>query len=351
MAQSLAFINPSLSTKNTGDLFIADSVRRILRFDDRRSIHVDPRKPLSDQQLDQINATDAAIIVGTNLWYRKLEHPGRWMFTADQLRRIRVPIIPLGVGTTRHGEEDTGFEAGSIEQLRLIHESCAVASARDPRTVEELEAAGIRNVRMTGCPTMFRSLAPEWRLRTKDSTRVVVTVRHGQKGNVRRMLRRLEEVGLEPVVAAQQEKDNFTRQSIPLLRKAVPTVYEYDARPYMALVEEAMGAIGWRLHGNMIHLAHGNPAILFSNCSRGESFCEAFDLPVIRCPDHHRLTEREIAWHVERLVDPATFERFPARYAEHRAAMATFLDANGLEHNLSHAEAPAASRATGMATA
>jgi hypothetical protein len=111
--------------------------------------------------------------VGTNLWYRKLEHPGRWMFTADQLRRISVPIIPLGVGTTRHGQEDSGFEPGSIEQLRLIHESCAVGSARDPRTVEELRAAGITNVRMTGCPTMFRALTPEWRLRQKDSKRVV----------------------------------------------------------------------------------------------------------------------------------------------------------------------------------
>jgi polysaccharide pyruvyl transferase WcaK-like protein len=159
-------------------------------------------------------------------------------------------------------------------------------------------------------------------------------VRHGQKGNVRRLLKRLEEVGLEPVVAAQQEKDNFTRNAIPLVRKAYPTVYEYDARPYLQLVEESVGAIGWRLHGNMIHLAHGNPAILLANCSRGESFCEAFDLPVIRCPDHHKLSEREIAGHVEQLLDPATFAKFPARYAEHRAAMAEFLEANGLDHNL-----------------
>ena len=352
MPQALAFLDPSLSTKNTGDLFIADSVRRILRFDEAASIRVDPRKLVSEADIERINQTEAAVIVGTNLWYRKLEHPGRWMFTADQLRRIRVPIIPLGVGTTRHGQEDSGFEPGSIEQLRLIHESCPVASARDPRTLEELSAAGITNVRMTGCPTMFRALTPEWRLRRKDSKRVVATVRHGQKQNVRRLLKRLEEVGLEPVVAAQQEKDNFTRKAVPLVRKAYPTVYEYDVRPYFRLVEEAIGAIGWRLHGNMIHLAHGNPAILLANCSRGESFCEAFDLPVIRCPDHHKLSEREIARHVEQLLDPATFAKFPARYAEHRAAMAEFLEANGLEHNLMPSTGrPASPRAVGAEAA
>lgn len=335
MPGALAFIDPSLSTQNVGDLFIADSVRRILRFDEAASPRIDPRKPVTPADIDRINQTRAAVIVGTNLWYRQLSRPGRWMFTLEDLRKIRVPIIPFGVGTTRHGDDDSGFEPDTLAQIRFIHESCALGSARDPRTLEELERAGLRNVNMTACPTMFRALSPQWRLREKQSRRVAVTVRHGQKHNVRALLRRLRQRGLEPTVAAQQAKDNFTAKRIPLVQEATPTLFEFTIEPYLKLVEEARGAIGWRLHGNMIHLAHGNPVILLSNCSRGESFCEAFDLPVIRCPDHHRLSKTEIAEHVEQLLDPRTFASFPRKYAEHRASMARFLEANGLEHNLS----------------
>jgi polysaccharide pyruvyl transferase WcaK-like protein len=151
---------------------------------------------------------------------------------------------------------------------------------------------------------------------------------------VRLLVKQLAKAGLEPVLAAQQDKDNFLKTSIPFVQKAVPTLYEYDIQPYLKLIEESVGAIGWRLHGNMIHLAHGNPAVLFSNCSRGDSFCDAFCLPRIQCPDHHRLTEGEIAEQVRRLLDPATFEKLPAGYREHRAAMTRFLETNGLEHNL-----------------
>ena len=337
MASVIAFINPAVSTENVGDLFIVDSLKRILDHDRDHSFDVDPRKPITRQAIDRINAeADAAVICGTNLWYKRMPKPGRWTFSLDDLNAIRVPVVPLGVGTTRHADDDNDFEPETLAQLRRIHESCAVGSARDWRTAEVLNAAGIRNVSMTGCPTLYRSLAPAWRLRGRPAgaRKVVVTVRKGAARNVRRLLKVLTGRGLEPVIAAQQDPDNFLARPIPLIRKAWPTLYRYDMKPYADLVDEAVGAIGWRLHGNMIHLAHGNPAILFSNCSRGESFCETFGLPRVPSPDHVDLPDGRVEEMVDRLLDPATFAALPARYAEHRATMARFIEANGLRHNL-----------------
>jgi hypothetical protein len=341
MASAIAFINPAVSTENVGDLFIVDSLKRIAEFDPARSFDVDPRKPVGREVIDRINRdADAAVICGTNLWYKRMPRPGRWMLGLDDLRAIKVPIIPWGVGTTRHSDDDNDFEPETLAQIRHIHESCAVGSARDVRTAEVLERAGVRNVSMTGCPTLFRSLSPTWSVRSKPKAKkVVVTVRKGAAKNVRRLLSELTRRGLDPVIAAQQDGDNFLAKSIPLVRKSWPTLYEYDIRPYLALVDEAVGAIGWRLHGNMIHLAHGNPAILFSNCSRGESFCETFGLPVVPSPDHVELPDAKIAEMVDRLLDPATFmENLPRTYAQHRREMARFLEANGLRHNLSEVE-------------
>src|SRR5262245_16065670 len=69
---TIAFLHPSLTTENGGDLFIAESAKRILVFDPQASFDVDPREPLSTADIDRINHVDAAVILGTNLWHRKL---------------------------------------------------------------------------------------------------------------------------------------------------------------------------------------------------------------------------------------------------------------------------------------
>ncbi|MFT4637697.1 MAG: polysaccharide pyruvyl transferase WcaK-like protein [Verrucomicrobiales bacterium] len=335
MPAALAFINPRLSTRNVGDHFIEDSVKRILTYDPEHSIDVDPRKPISAESIDAINQRQAAVIVGTNLWYRDVLHEGRWMFSMDDLRKIKVPIIPLGVGTTRHRGEDNAFTAESLEILRWLHDHCEQASARDPRTLEALEEAGFTNARMTGCPTLYRSLMSEWNLvAPKDSKRLVLTVRKGHRKNIRRLCKMLEASGWEILVAAQQEKDNYFRKSIPLIQKAKPTLYDYDIKPYQREVADAFGVIGWRLHGNMLHLAHGNPAAYFANCSRAASFCEAFRLPCVVAEDGDIIPDSELEAAVGRLTDPESFEPFRERYGHYVKEMAGFLTANGLGHHL-----------------
>jgi hypothetical protein len=335
MACVVAFINPRLSTSNVGDVFIEDGVKRILRYDAEASFDIDPRQPIRSTDIDRINEADVAVIVGTNLWYRHMAKPGRWQFRISDLKRIRVPVIPIGVGTTRHFGEDNGFDYDTLEQLRIIHSSCTLGSARDIRTAEALSQAGIANVAVTGCPTMFRALAPAWRLRRNPGARkIVLTVRKGQKRNVQRLLKLLYRRGLEPVVAAQQPGDRFLSYGIPFMRPAVPTLFRWSIESYLRLVEECCGVIGWRLHGNMLHLAHGRPAMLFSNCSRGDSFCDLFGLPTLRSPDHAELSESSLERMIERLFDDATFAHLPGRYEEVRSAMADFLTANGLGHRL-----------------
>lgn len=115
MPRVLAFLNPRLGTRNVGDVFIEDSAKRILDYDRERSVDVDPRRPLSSADIDRINSTHAAVILGTNLWYRDLFKPGRWMLGADDLRRIRVPVVPFGVGTSRRFDEDNAFGPETLE--------------------------------------------------------------------------------------------------------------------------------------------------------------------------------------------------------------------------------------------
>lgn len=335
MPKALAFINPSISTRNIGDIFIEDAAKRILVYDPANSVDIDPRQPLTDEQIDRINATDAAVIVGTNLWYRNLTQRSGWRISLEQLRRIRVPVIPLGVGTTRHAGDDNGFDPDALVHLRRVHDSCTMASVRDQRTAEALCQNGIRNVMMTGCPTLYRRLEPRWWLRMRPELRqATVTVRLGQRSNVWRLLRLLKARGLSVVVAAQQVKDHFIRSWLPWRPRPAITLFERRLEPYLELAESSVGAIGCRLHGNMLQLAQGNPVFFLANCSRAQSFCESFRLPCLYCPDRRTLSTSQLATAIEQWLDPATYATLPERFAHYRAVMASFLDANGLEHRL-----------------
>jgi polysaccharide pyruvyl transferase WcaK-like protein len=190
-------------------------------------------------------------------------------------------------------------------------------------------------------------LQPVWQLRTNDTSRhVAVTVRHGQRRNVQLLIDELLRRGFEPTIAAQQDKDRFMQRTFSLFRPSIPTLYEYNLAPYLDLVEQCRGVIGWRLHGDMLHLAHGRPTGFFANCSRSASFCRSFGLPAVAVEDHDRLEARVIVEAVDRWLDPATYDELPSRYESGRARMISFLDANGLEHRLDASSPSAVPRAT-----
>ena len=91
---------------------------------------------------------------------------------------------------------------------------------------------------------------------------------------------------------AGQKPEDLPRGAVSRSRRRERRPCFVSAPPrHLDLVEETLGAVGWRLHGNMLHLAHGNPAVFFANNSRAESFCEAFGLPCVRSPDRVRLDD------------------------------------------------------------
>ncbi|MFO7883898.1 MAG: polysaccharide pyruvyl transferase family protein [Desulfobacteraceae bacterium] len=332
---AITFINPRLSTKNVGDLFIEDSVKSIINYDPERSIDIDCRKPLCSRQIDQINQCDAAIIVGTNLWYQHITKANRWMITVDDLKRIKVPFIPFGVGATVHRNANDDFDKESLILLQQIHSQCTEASVRDPKTFKMVKKAGISNVRMTGCPTLYRSLKPSWELQKKNSKNVVVTARKGQDSNIQIILNELRKQKKKPIIAAQKKNDLYcARRRFPFLKAGPEVLYDFNIEPYLSLVENTYGTIGWRLHGNMLHLAHGKPTVFFANCSRVRSFCEAYSLPCIYAEDGEKVTEVDLIKAVDHLLTADIFSAFPSRYAEFYQEMIKFLESNGLAHNL-----------------
>src|ERR1700756_4937618 len=90
----IALLSPAVGSGNVGDYFIEAAIRRLLHEDvayQRFSI----RRSLTEPEGEAIHATHAAIVCGTNLY----QHDWCSALMPDVLERIRVPVIPFGVGS------------------------------------------------------------------------------------------------------------------------------------------------------------------------------------------------------------------------------------------------------------
>lgn len=333
MSQSVAFINPKISTKNVGDFFIESSVKRIIDYDENTSIDIDPRSPLSSEDIEKINSCDFAVIAGTNLWYPHIAKQNRWMITHEDLKKIKVPFIPLGVGTTIHRHQEARFDKESKYLLELIHDRCEEASVRDPATYDMVIDAGIKNVRMTGCPTLYRSLQSNWQLNQKLTDNVVLTVRKGQDKNINIILKELLHNHKSVTIAAQKKQDLYcARRRFPYITQPPKALYKFNLNDYEKLVNESYGAIGWRLHGNMLHLAAGNPVAFFANCSRVRSFCETFSLPYIYAEDGENIKKIDLIDAVNRFLNETNYDAFKIKFSLYYKEMIDFLERNNVKH-------------------
>ncbi len=83
-----------------------------------------------------------------------------------------------------------------------------------------------------------------------------------------------------------------------------------------------------------MHLSAGKPVSFFANCSRADSFCEAFSLPRVYAEDGETISEEELISAIERLQSSAAFDAFAKQYRHFYEETVKFLTLNGLPHNL-----------------
>ena len=144
--------------KNIGDFLIADRSRRLIQSlsGETEFLEIDRWRPI-DCYLDGINDRCRAVVICGGPAFGRNFYPDILPLIGD-LQRIKVPIVPLGVGAEgmQPSEvENFQFTKESVRALHCIHDSCRVSGVRDEITKEILGKAGIKNVTVTGCPVMF----------------------------------------------------------------------------------------------------------------------------------------------------------------------------------------------------
>jgi polysaccharide pyruvyl transferase WcaK-like protein len=343
---------------NIGDAFVHDSSLKLLDFE-----HQEAPNPevVTQEAIDRYNAEyDYCFLRGSNYVNAGM----KWGSIASFIERLKIPIIAFGIGAQA---PSTGELVLSDETKRVLHaiaDRCTTIGVRGSYTAQVLWNIGVKNARIIGCPTMFRSRNPELRIdlpALETVRRVGYTLRREvsqtysqdiahyldlQHQTILDVANRFEitvmaqgeieekklvignETNREEARATLKARNWFKGPEDPMV-----DIYEHHlfysdvVADYDAIARKQDLVLGFRLHGNLISLANGVPSIYFTYDSRTIEFAETLAIP-----SHHVFAERpfrlEDYWH------QALFDRFNRAYYACYREMRTFLDENGIDHKL-----------------
>jgi len=153
------YIGLTGAKKNIGDFLISQrslALLNLLRPD--REIIVQPHWESLENKLKLINDSKAIIIFG-GPGFQKNMYPGVYKLT-ENLDKIQVPIIPLGLGWKGFPGDFTSYKQYSFSKssrklLDKIASTTPLIGCRDYTTKDLLNNLGISNAVMTGCPVWY----------------------------------------------------------------------------------------------------------------------------------------------------------------------------------------------------
>lgn len=348
---------------NIGDAFVFDSSLKLLDYDHIDSLEI---SKFDNRKIDVYNSEyDYCFLRGSNY----LNPSTNWSHAADIIEKLTIPVIAFGIGAQAPSQGALELSEETKRVMRAIAHRCSTIGVRGAFTAQTLWDMGVKNIRIIGCPTLFRRNNPELRIdlpALADVRTIGFTVRRevsaayakdvesylgrhrsiiadlDSRYDVRLMAQgEVEEKKLvlgTPLQRAQAlvqltQSQWFAGPDDPLVRLYCTRLFYSDVvADYDCVTRLHDLVLGYRLHGNLMALANGVPAIYFTYDSRTAEFAETFAIPA-----YDVFSNEPFA--LEAYWDQSRFERFNQAYYRGYREMRAFLTENGLAHKMK-ADAP-----------
>jgi hypothetical protein len=342
---------------NTGDVLVYDAILKQLDYDVIKNLQF---SAAGDQKLWPGSEFGSAIVRGSNYITETLD----LSHVVPLLKKLPGPIVAMGIGAQAADYRKLNLRPGTIEALRIIADKSTTVGVRGFYSAEILNGLGIKNVRVIGCPSFYRSLQPARPVRPRrsfDETRIGITLNRylareyaSDAIKTNRMQRALiREAAQLPgsLIYSQGEKEEtlvIYSQGPERAEHVSAIMNQYgfgDDDAVRRLLSERMAAsfdvdhwtkhvadntdlmVGFRLHGNVIALHQGIPAVFFTYDARIRELADFFAVPSVEVDQYMPVSLRRI----HEALDFSLWER---HYARNFAEYVRFLDENGLRHRL-----------------
>lgn len=332
---------------NTGNLVIGDFARKPFRCITQTESFL-PFK--IDKNLDFINSQTHGIVIFAANW---IAHYMKSDFSEFNklLKQITVPVTIIGLGSHTPKEEFSAKDFVSelnptlIEFLQIVSEKNASISVRGKTTEKLLHEIGIYNVDVTGCPTWYVNGKNDLQIKKKIITRNSNILFHAdpEKRDVYRILFELFKEYKNKKLLIQSEFD-----LLPFLTKKNISDYNNNYRLdcnyiknqdfgvcftntdiWKQYIQKKVDiSFGLRIHGTIITLKSGKPAILITHDGRTKEMAELFHIPHIDVDD---LYQDNFCF--EKVYENADFSEMHKAYPELFKNYKNFLQKNNIPFN------------------
>lgn len=148
------------SKNNAGDFLIRQRASELLGWirPDRSLIHLNAWEPLTDEQLETVNASAALLLTGGPSLQMHM-YPNTYRLR-PRLEQIKVPLVAMGIGWksasgTWQDSRTYRLSPATCTLLERISSSGCISSVRDFHTLNVLQHRGLHNFVMTGCPALY----------------------------------------------------------------------------------------------------------------------------------------------------------------------------------------------------
>ncbi|TPM32637.1 polysaccharide pyruvyl transferase family protein [Mesorhizobium sp. B2-3-5] len=340
---------------NTGNLLIGQSLFEELRFEEfGQGLGYSPH---------QVNERfDIIAISAANFIYKDFD----LSYLADFIEPTKLPCVVAGLGAQAPaiGHKVTDIPEGSKRFLHIISERSKTVGVRGHFTAEVMNDFGIKNVTEVGCPSLFRKLRRDLRIkRPRKGAKLKIAVNgsrnvflhSGDPESARRVEADLLKMSIDnhyPYVLQNEEPEmrmllsgdgqeidfENARAVLEQMNMDVdPTVYVrhikekakffFDLAEWDRYISKVDYSVGTRFHGNLIALTNGIPATIISHDSRTTEMAELMSIPHVPVGKVGQLDVHQLA----RVGD---YDGFQRKYTVLYDRFAQFLSANGVSHRL-----------------
>ncbi|WP_411906077.1 polysaccharide pyruvyl transferase family protein [Rhizobium mayense] len=304
-----------------------------------------------------VNSTFDALVIPAANW---LGIHSDWDWLVSQIEEVEIPVVTVGIGAQAPNSrlDTVDWNDSSVRLARVLASKAPYLSTRGHYTTSCLQRLGILNVITTGCPSIYRQFPrvvgqPATGNLVIQSTRYGITKSFAEKPSVNQSLFRFAfEHKLDMVYQSEPEEMNyliegeaaeiFTRK--PYHLSALQDLYGaetsislksyldqhgkvfYDLEQWSQYIQSANGVLGTRLHGAIIALNSGVPAVLIPHDSRTSELITFAKIPSAELRSFDWM-EREMA-QIPEILDQIGYYEETRKF--NHDVYRQFLTANGL---------------------
>jgi hypothetical protein len=341
------------SGNNFGNILIGNAVTSFLKKND-----VVLREELNSPEEANERCFHVVIPAANFLW-RDFD----FGYMANFIEKTNLPVTIIGVGAqTNDRTTSSEIHPNTLRLMRIISDRSASLGVRGFYTAEVLAAHGIHNSTVIGCPSLYTNRCPSLvidgsKLKSIDSLSVNFSRRVKGHAFNPATLQKIENslLGLalsrnSTFVAQDEIQEIALAHGEPVDTKEIcnyfneteegsvikffkeNTKYFTEVDSWSRYIRTQAASIGTRFHGNLIALINGIPALTIVHDSRTMEMCTLMNAPKIHisqindvCISKKFLLEA---------LETSDYSAFESTYKILYSRFVSFLDDNGLMHNL-----------------